>query len=116
MPLISYRGKVPDMSTASYATPTALAANPEPASAAVAARILADVREMVPTLKERARETEELRRVPDRSVAELGEIGVFRMTVPTEYGGYALNPSQIAPVFSEIARGCGSTGWVTWVT
>lgn len=90
--------------------------NPEPASAATAARILAEVRALVPTLRERAPETERLRRVPDATIRELGEIGVFKTTVPVEYGGYALAPSQIAPIFAEIARGCGSTGWVAWVT
>ena len=87
-----------------------------PASTETARAVLDRVRALVPTLQDRAVEAEALRRVPDESIRELDEAGVFKMTVPVEYGGYALLPSQIAPVLSEIARGCGSTGWVTWVT
>lgn len=87
-----------------------------PASAARAAAVLAGVRDLVPALRARAVETEELRRVPDRTIADLDAIGVFKMCVPVEYGGFALAPSQIAPVFAELARGCGSTAWVVWVT
>lgn len=92
-------------------SPISLAGDPAHASA-----ILADVRALVPMLRERATTTEHLRRVPDETVRALGEAGVFKMTVPTEYGGYALTPTQIGPVFAEIARGCGSTAWVAWVT
>ena len=81
-----------------------------------ASAILAEVRALVPTLRERAMATEQLRRVPDETIRALGEAGVFRMTAPTEHGGYALTPAQIGPVFAEIARGCGSTAWVAWVT
>lgn len=87
-----------------------------PQSDAEAARILAAVKALVPTLRQRAAVAEEMRRVPEESIRELAEIGVFKMTVPVEYGGYALTPRQIIPVFAEIARGCGSTGWVAWVT
>lgn len=87
-----------------------------PQSAEEAARILAAVQAMRPRLRERAAEAELLRRAPDETVRELAEIGVFRMTVPVEYGGYALTPSQMIPIFAEIARGCGSSGWVAWVT
>jgi alkylation response protein AidB-like acyl-CoA dehydrogenase len=90
--------------------------SPRPADAAIAAKILADVRALVPRLRERARQTELLRRVPDESIKELDELGVFRMCVPVEYGGYALTPLQQFDVIAEIARGCGSTAWVVWVT
>ncbi|WP_197277722.1 acyl-CoA dehydrogenase family protein [Novosphingobium sp. KN65.2] len=85
-------------------------------SAEVARRILDDVAQLVPRFRERATETERLGRVPDISIRELADAGVFRMALPVEYGGFALDPSQIYPVFSEIARGCGSTGWVAWLT
>ncbi len=87
-----------------------------PASPQRAEALLASVRKMVPVLRERALETEELRRVPERTIAELDAIGAFKMCVPVEYGGYALLPSQIVPIFAELARGCGSTAWVVWVT
>ncbi len=105
------------MTLKSYqAADVAKVANFAPASQSRAESILAGVRDLVPTLRARALETEQLRRVSEQTIRELDEIGVFKMTVPCEYGGYALAPSQIAPVFAEIARGCGSTGWVAWVT
>ena len=87
-----------------------------PGSPEIAKTILENVTEIVPRLRDRAQQTECDRRVSTESIRELDEAGVFRMTTPVEYGGYASLPSQIAPVFAEIARGCGSTGWVAWVT
>lgn len=88
----------------------------EPASAAEAARMLDAVRALAPTLRERAAAVEANSRVSDETILALHEIGVFKMTVPVEYGGYAFTPSQIVPVFAELTRACGSTGWVAWVT
>lgn len=82
----------------------------------IAHQIRMDAESLIPTLQERARQTEKLGRVPEESIHELSRIGVFKMTVPTEFGGYALTPTQQLPVFEAVARGCGSTGWVSWVT
>jgi alkylation response protein AidB-like acyl-CoA dehydrogenase len=87
-----------------------------PADPQTAARILAEVTSFVPTLRERALATEELGRVLPETIEDLDRIGVFKMSVPVEYGGYALTPTQQHAVYAEIARGCGSTGWVAWVT
>ncbi len=88
----------------------------EPGDEAVAMEILARVRDYVPQLRERAAETEMLMRVPSETIADLNAMGVFTMGIPVEYGGFALTPSQQHAIVAEIARGCGSTGWVTWVT
>lgn len=88
----------------------------EPGSARIANEILERVKALAPRLRERALDTENQKRIPDISVRELDEAGVFRMTIPVEYGGYALTPSQICKVFSEVARACGSTGWLAWLT
>jgi len=82
----------------------------------IAARILADVAAYVPTLRERAGETERLGRVPEETIRDLDAMGVFRMCIPVERGGYASTPLQQFDVIAEVARGCGSTGWVVWVT
>ncbi len=81
-----------------------------------AARLLTAATAMVPTLRARALEAEELRRVPEATIRELNDAGFFKMNVPTEYGGYALTPTQQYAVFTELARGCGSTAWLVWVT
>lgn len=87
-----------------------------PADGFQAARILAGVKALVPMLRQRASEAEKLGRVPQETINDLDKIGVFKMCVPVEYGGYALTPKQQHAVFAEVARGCGSTGWVVWVT
>lgn len=87
-----------------------------PGSDRIAAEILDRVRELGAGFRERALRTERQARVPEESIRELDEAGVFKMAMPVEYGGYALTPGQICPVFSEIASACGSTGWVAWLT
>ncbi len=81
-----------------------------------AAGVLAQVSAYIPRLRERAAETEATKRVPSEAIADLDRMGVFKMGMPVEYGGLALTPSQQHAIVAEIARGCGSTGWVVWVT
>ncbi|MDI3387544.1 acyl-CoA dehydrogenase family protein [Streptomyces sp. B-S-A8] len=59
--------------------------------------------------------TEELRRMPGESVAELSEAGFFRLLRPTAYGGFAADPAVHHAAVQEIARACGSTGWAAAV-
>jgi alkylation response protein AidB-like acyl-CoA dehydrogenase len=87
-----------------------------PGDPSIAARILADVTSYIPQLRARALETEKLGRIPDETIRDLDAMGVFKMVIPVEYGGYASTPLQIYDVITEIACGCGSTGWVSWVT
>lgn len=77
--------------------------------------VLAAVRELVPALRERAAEAEELRRVPDASIKEIEETGFFRLLQPRAYGGYAADPTVFYDAVKEIATACGSTGWVASV-
>jgi alkylation response protein AidB-like acyl-CoA dehydrogenase len=88
----------------------------QPGDSKRALAILAQVSDYVPTLRNRAYETEKLGRVPVQTIEDLSSIGVFNMGVPVEYGGFALTPTQQHAIFAEIARGCGSTAWVAWVT
>lgn len=88
----------------------------QPGDPEQAARLLAVATAMVPILRERALLAEELRRVPPETVQELHDAGIFKINVPVEYGGYALTPTQQYAIFAEIARGCGSTAWLVWVT
>jgi 3-hydroxy-9,10-secoandrosta-1,3,5(10)-triene-9,17-dione monooxygenase len=67
---------------------------------------------MQATLRERAKHTRELRRVPDETMAELIAAGFFKMMQPKRYGGYEMNPKHFYDVVFEIARACPSTGWV----
>ena len=58
-------------------------------------------REIIPV----AREWEQTGRYPTEIVSGMADMGLFGMTVPTEYGGLDLDPVSFALVFEEIARG-----------
>src|SRR3954447_13058316 len=53
------------------------------------------VRSLLPALSERARRTEELRRLPDETFADFQEQGVLRALQPKRYGGYATHPRAV---------------------
>lgn len=77
--------------------------------------VLAAVRALAPALRERAAETEAARKVPETSVKELEEAGFFRLLQPKAYGGHAAHPTLFYAAVKEIAKACGSTGWVSSV-
>jgi 3-hydroxy-9,10-secoandrosta-1,3,5(10)-triene-9,17-dione monooxygenase len=68
-------------------------------------------RALVPALRERRRQTDEQRRLPDATVAELRELGLLGIAAPPENGGLGLGPDAILEVAIELGRGCGSTAW-----
>jgi 3-hydroxy-9,10-secoandrosta-1,3,5(10)-triene-9,17-dione monooxygenase len=67
---------------------------------------------LAPRLRERSGLTEELRRVPDESIAELVDSGLFGIATPRQWGGSDLGYSTWIAVTAEIAAACPSTGWV----
>ncbi|HVT34512.1 MAG TPA: flavin-dependent monooxygenase [Nevskiaceae bacterium] len=69
-------------------------------------------REMVPVLKQRAKQAEEQRKVPDETVAEMQAAGLFRVLQPKKYGGYEMDPKVFYDVCMTLAEGCMSTAWI----
>jgi 3-hydroxy-9,10-secoandrosta-1,3,5(10)-triene-9,17-dione monooxygenase len=67
---------------------------------------------LVPTLRERAQKAEELRRLPDETIADLHASGLFRMLQPRRVGGSELPCRALVELGAIVAQGCGSTGWV----
>jgi 3-hydroxy-9,10-secoandrosta-1,3,5(10)-triene-9,17-dione monooxygenase len=67
---------------------------------------------LVPILRERAARTDALRRLPDDTLRDLHGTGLFRMLQPKRVGGLELDYTILVDACAEIARGCGSTGWV----
>ena len=76
------------------------------------ATLLARAEALVPVLRERAGRTEELRRVPDETIADLHQSGLFRMLQPRRVGGSELPFRAIVELVSAIGRGDASTAWV----
>jgi 3-hydroxy-9,10-secoandrosta-1,3,5(10)-triene-9,17-dione monooxygenase len=77
--------------------------------------VLAAVAEVLPSLRERAQETEDLRRIPDDNIKSLQETGFFRLLQPASYGGFEASPVHFYRGVRAIASACGSTGWVSSV-
>src|SRR5690349_6996785 len=70
---------------------------------------------IAPHLATFAEETEKLGKLSDQSVKLVREAGVMRLLQPIEYGGHAAHPADFAQAVMEVAKACGSTGWVCGV-
>lgn len=83
-----------------------------------AGTVLKAVRESVQALRDNGRATEERGWLTEENVELLEQAGVFRSAVPRRFGGLDLPLADQFALVAEIARGCGSTGWVTnaWVS
>jgi 3-hydroxy-9,10-secoandrosta-1,3,5(10)-triene-9,17-dione monooxygenase len=76
------------------------------------AELLSRAEALIPVLRERAPRAEELRRLPDETIADLHKSGLFRVLQPKRVGGSELPFRALVELVSVIARGCGSTAWV----
>jgi 3-hydroxy-9,10-secoandrosta-1,3,5(10)-triene-9,17-dione monooxygenase len=77
--------------------------------------VLDGVRDLLPTIRERADDAERARVVPEASVKELEETGFFRMLQPKQYDGLEADPIDFFTCVRDIAGACGSTGWIASV-
>jgi 3-hydroxy-9,10-secoandrosta-1,3,5(10)-triene-9,17-dione monooxygenase len=75
-------------------------------------QVIAAAQRLVPTLRERADQSDQARRVPDESFSEMQREGLFHTLKPSKYGGFELGVYEYATVSMELARGCGSSGWI----
>jgi GTP cyclohydrolase II len=92
--------------------PAALPANvPSPAAVPTHDELLARVDALVPRLRERAAETEDIRRIPEATMAELKAAGVFQMLAPKAVGGFGMGLETYVEVVRRLAQGCVSTAW-----
>lgn len=73
---------------------------------------LARVRDLLPALRERATYAEQLRRLPDETLKEFQEAGLFRCLQPKRYGGYELDPGVFYRAVMEVGAVCGSSAWI----
>src|SRR5215210_9206618 len=70
------------------------------------------VRSFLLTLSERARRTEEMRRLSDETFADFQDQALLRALQPKRYGGYELDPGVFYQAVTEVAAVCGSSGWI----
>lgn len=74
--------------------------------------LIARARALIPRLLERQERTESDRRVSDETFEDFLDAELHKILLPARYGGFELGLDTFAEVAFEIARGCGSTGWV----
>lgn len=67
--------------------------------------------EFVTRLAERAREAEDLRRLPDATVADLTATGFTELLVPKRFGGQQAAFPEILDPVRRMAHGCTSSAW-----
>lgn len=77
--------------------------------------VIGRVQSLAPQIATHAEETEKLGRLADQSAKLVRDAGVMRLLQPTDFGGYAAHPAEFATAVMEVARSCGSTGWVCGV-
>src|SRR5262245_57564474 len=71
---------------------------------------------LLPHFRARARQTEQLRHLPDDTVEELRSEGFFRVLQPARYGGFELDYGRTQVELCHVlGQACGSTAWVQCV-
>lgn len=81
------------------------------ASAPPLKELLSAANELVPTLRDRARVTEQQRRVSQQTMAEFRAAGFFRLMQPASFGGYEYGFSALLDLITALGRGCASSAW-----
>ena len=67
---------------------------------------------LVPAVRARARQAEQLRRLPEETFREFQEAGLFRALQPARFGGFELDPVSFYEAVIEIGTACASSAWV----
>ncbi len=74
--------------------------------------LLARAEALMPALRERAKQAEELRRCPDETLVDLAAAGLLRICQPARFGGFEHGWDVLCEVSAVLARGCASQAWV----
>ncbi len=67
---------------------------------------------LVPALLQRAERAEDLGRLPEETMADLTESGLFSLVSPRSDGGWGYGIVELGEVTRILAKGCASTAWV----
>ena len=74
--------------------------------------ILEKAQEIAVDIRSRVRETEEIRRIPEVTIQQLKDAGIFKLLRPEQYGGLQLSVQTYSKVIVELSKACASTGWI----
>ncbi len=68
-------------------------------------------RDLIPAVRARAVETENLRHLPPETLADFKAAGLHNVYTPARFGGHEMDWGAHVDISREIAKGCGSSGW-----
>ena len=74
-----------------------------------------DVRALLPLIREDAQEGERIAALTPRVLEALDAAGVYKMTMPLEWGGYGLGTRDLLEIISVLGEADGSAGWAAFV-
>jgi 3-hydroxy-9,10-secoandrosta-1,3,5(10)-triene-9,17-dione monooxygenase len=74
--------------------------------------LLQKARALAPKLRERAAATGQARRIPDETIQDFWDAGLWYTLKPKKFGGPEYRPDVALAAAGEIARADGSAGWV----
>ena len=69
-------------------------------------------RALLPKIRERVPQAHKECRIPDETIQELEQAGLFKVLHPARYGGYEMDPRVFFKLETIIAEACTSTAWV----
>jgi 3-hydroxy-9,10-secoandrosta-1,3,5(10)-triene-9,17-dione monooxygenase len=69
-------------------------------------------RRLIPALKARAAQADQDCKLPDATVADLQEAGLFRALQPRQWGGHEVDLRTFFEIQMALAEGCMATAWV----
>ena len=84
-------------------------------SSASAEELIARAAALGPTIFARRFDAAKKRSLPNATIADLVDSKVLRACMPKRFGGYELPFGAHTDVAMELARHCGSTGWVSGI-
>ena len=82
------------------------------ADARTAEALLQKARTLAPTLRQRAAATGQARRIPEETIQDFWDAGLWYLLKPKKFGGPEHRPDVALSVAYELARADGSAGWV----
>lgn len=85
----------------------------QPSGLALRRALVERARLLQPLLEKNAAATEANRRVAEENIVAIRAAGLFKIMVPRRFGGLETDIRTALEVSRELAKGCGSTAWVT---
>lgn len=70
---------------------------------------------LLPSIRHRRQEIEQLRRMPEDLIQSLVETGIFTMAVPRKLGGLEATPAEVLLASEAVASADGSAGWCAMI-